>query len=73
MEENETNNTLRCDECRGELPLGGDVISVQRAVHGPRGVIPLGEVLTFCSDKCVSRFFDHQSSDELPDVSWRIP
>ena len=73
MEKNETKKTLRCDECRSELPLGGDVIKAERAVHGPRGVIPLGEVMTFCSEECVSRFFDQEPGRDLPEVHRRIP
>ena len=73
MEEDKTKETLRCDECRSKLPLGGDVVKVERAVLGPRGVIPLGEAVTFCSEECVSRFFDQDPGADLPEVHRRVP
>ena len=73
MKEKESEKRARCDNCEGEIYLGSDVISVEKCVSGPRGHIPLGETLTFCSEDCVSRYFDHEPPSGLPKVLRRIP
>ena len=73
MEEKERETKLRCDNCQGEIYFGRDVIRVEKCVRGPRGIIPLGETLTFCSEDCVSRHFDHEPASDLPEVPRRIP
>lgn len=73
MENNQGQEPLRCDYCKGEIFLGRDVVRVEKSVNGPRGVIPLGEAFTFCSEACVSRFFDREPIDDLPEIQPRIP
>jgi hypothetical protein len=36
-------------------------------------VILLGEESAFCSERCVSRFFDQDLVGDLPEISRRIP
>jgi hypothetical protein len=62
---------LRCDQCRRPVEYGADVITVEKGVSGPRGVVPLGEALTFCSDECLASYFG--GDDDLPRISYRIP
>ena len=57
---------LRCDNCNSEISFGRDVLSVERCVNGPRGVIPLGEILRFCSERCVQDFFSHDPGRIYP-------
>lgn len=63
----------RCDYCEKRITYSQDIISVERCVLGPNGVIPLGEVLTFCTDACVSRYFNHDPVSDLPPIPRRIP
>ena len=72
-EKEDDKKTLQCDYCRKQIRYGGDIISVEKCVLGPKGIIPLGEVFTFCTDTCVSKFFDHQPISDLPEVPRRIP
>lgn len=34
-----------------------DVLCVEEGVVGPRGIVPLKELLFFCSDSCVADYF----------------
>ena len=72
-EDKDKHAPLRCDNCECDITFGRDVISVEKCVSGPRGVIPLGEVLRFCSDSCVSQFFDHDPVSHLKEIPRRIP
>ena len=73
MEKKVEKEILLCDHCSKKVSYGGDVISVEKCVNGPRGVIPLGEVFRFCTEDCVSRFFDHEPVTDLPRIPRRIP
>ena len=73
MKENKSEKSPRCENCKGEIRFGSDVISVEKCVSGPRGLIPLDETLTFCSEDCVSAYFDHEPTSGLPKVFRRIP
>ena len=44
-----------------------------RGVIGPRGVIPLDEEQHFCSDECVSEYFNGDPTEGLPKLPPRIP
>lgn len=57
-----------CGNCRKKLRLGDDFIETQDGVIGPRGPVPLGGVLLFCTTKCVSDYFQNGIS-----VPPRIP
>ena len=73
MKTNQANSKLHCEHCKGDMAFGHDVIRVEKCVNGPRGVIPLGESFTFCSEACVSRFFDQEPIGNLTEVPRRIP
>jgi len=61
---------MECSQCRRKLELGTDVITVERCVVGPRGIVPLGELETFCCEECLIDF--HNNSD-IPHINRRIP
>ena len=73
MEDNNDKPSLRCTECHREIDLGHDVITVEKGVTGPRGVVPLGKVNVFCSGQCVSAYFDGTAASDLPEVPFKIP
>ena len=74
MDESQSDkNQLKCDQCQREIAFGADVIRAERCVSGPRGVIPLGEPLHFCSEQCASNFFDHEPTSNLQEISPRVP
>ena len=75
MEENESekNDALQCDQCKHKISYAGDVISVEKCVNGPRGVIPLGEVMRFCCEDCVSKYFQQEPASNLKEIGQRIP
>ena len=59
-----------CTNCQRVLDLGMDVLTVQEAVLGPRGIVPLGEMLLFCSEACLKDYYD---LSDLAEVPRRIP
>ena len=59
-----------CTNCKRTLDLGVDALTVQEAVLGPRGIIPLGELLLFCSETCLMDYFD---LSDLVEVQRRVP
>ncbi len=75
MKENEPEKTdvLQCEQCKRRISYGGDVMSVEKCVNGPRGVIPLGEVLRFCCEDCVSKYFRPEPASNLREIAPRIP
>lgn len=73
MKETQNKKTVRCDNCRREVEYGKDVITVSRGVVGPRGVIPLDEEQRFCSEECVSSYFDNDLGGTLHVLPPRIP
>ena len=64
---------IQCAECEKKIEYGRDVVTVEKGVVGPRGIVPLGEMMTFCSEDCVGRYFDGTPSDDLPKLPPRIP
>ena len=64
---------LKCCECRRKISYGGDVITAQRGVSGPRGVVPLAEELIFCGEECVALYFSSANGTGLPILPPRIP
>ncbi len=64
---------LQCSECRRSIGYGGDIITTEKCVSGPRGIVPLGERLVFCSEECVSSYFNGADLGDLPKVPPRIP
>ena len=73
METKPTSNKLRCENCNRNIDLGEDLITTEKAVSGPRGIVPLGEISLFCNEKCISDYFNGLASDDLPDIHRRIP
>ncbi len=61
---------MECSQCRRKLELGIDVITVEKCVLGPRGIVPLGELENFCSEECLIDFY---SDTEIIHVGRRIP
>ena len=61
---------MECSQCRRKLELGVDVITVEKCVIGPRGIVPLGELENFCSEECLIEFY---SDTDLPHIDRRIP
>ena len=70
--ENEEQPRLRCQQCRREIALGEDLITVEKGVLGPRGVVPLGNVLIFCSEKHVREYFAN-GNDDVNSIPPRLP
>ena len=73
MEDNNDKPSLRCRECHREIDLGHDLITTEKCVNGPRGIVPLGKINTFCSDKCVKEWFSDDLTEDLPEIDFRIP
>ena len=63
-------NKNTCANCRRELDVGVDAIESQAGVIGLKGFVPLGEILFFCCDRCISEHFD---LSDLPKKQPRIP
>ncbi len=61
---------MKCEECQRELDLGVDVVTVEKCVVGPRGIVPLGETTHFCSEECLSRYFSDTNISTIPQ---RVP
>ena len=61
---------MECSQCRRKLELGVDVITVEKCVIGPRGIVPLGELENFCSEECLIDFY---SDINIPHIDRRIP
>ena len=60
----------QCSQCRRKLELGVDVITVEKCVIGPRGIVPLGELENFCNEECLIDFY---SDIDIPHIDRRIP
>ena len=71
--EEEEKTDHRCSNCRKEIHLGKDLLVVERGVLGQRGPIPLGKIRVFCSEDCVSNFFNGIPDSTLPKLPPRIP
>ena len=61
---------MECSQCRKKLDLGVDVITVEKCVIGPRGIVPLGELENFCSEECLIDFYN---DTDIPHINRRIP
>ncbi len=44
---------LQCRRCGREVRLGEDLLILEPAVLGPRGVVPLGGADHFCGEVCL--------------------
>ena len=61
---------MECSQCRRKLELGVDVITVEKCVIGPRGIVPLGELENFCGEECLVDFYN---DSEIIHIDRRIP
>lgn len=68
--EKEESEAPRCTECRHDLDLGVDAITIDHGVIGPRGFVPLGEKKFFCDEDCLRR---HVGAADVKQLSRRIP
>ena len=59
-----------CANCRRELDVGADATESQTGVIGLKGFVPLGKILFFCCDRCISEDFD---LSDLPKNQPRVP
>jgi hypothetical protein len=73
MSELSKQKEMCCENCQSTISFGSDLITTEKGVNGPRGIVPLGEILVFCSEKCVSDFFNGTPADDLPGIPRRIP
>ncbi len=64
---------LQCNECRKSIGYGGDAITTEVCVSGPRGLVSLGDKLVFCSEECLSSFYSDVDLSNLPKVPPRFP
>ena len=64
--------TTVCEQCRRELALAADVLTVEQGVIGPRGVVPLNDVRFFCCEECLSAYFGSNNKD-IPKMPRRVP
>lgn len=53
--------------------MGKDVLGVQEGVIGPRGFVPLEDMLFFCSDDCSRDYFGKVDLSKLPKVNRKVP
>ena len=71
MDENKQN--LACANCASPIDLGEDLLTVEKGVSGPRGVVPLGDQRTFCSENCLKDFFETTIVSNGLEISERQP
>lgn len=55
-----------CAECHTELQLGVNVLGAQEGVVGPRGFVPLEDMLFFCNEECLKRYFGDADLLKVP-------
>lgn len=60
----------KCEECRRELDLGVDAVSLQHGVMGPRGFVSLDEQKFFCDEECLEQWL---IGSEVEKLRRRIP
>ena len=64
---------LKCRECGRRIEYGGDLITAEPSVSGPRGIVPLGQVLIFCCEACLGSYYGNSGNGDLPKLPPRIP
>lgn len=68
--QNEGHPKHRCSECRRELSMGDDALSLEQVVIGPRGPIPIGEMRLLHIRRCLEDYVCKSDDGEAPK---RIP
>ena len=53
----------RCSYCQRQLNLGVDVWTVLQGVLGPRGFVPLEEMIYFCGEECLRDYFNGSTEE----------
>ena len=64
-EEREDDSPACCKECRRDLVIGTDAVSVLHGVIGPRGFVPLDEAFFFCDEDCLERWVTDTEPEKL--------
>ena len=62
-QESDRGENMLCASCQRNLTEGMDVLGVQEGVVGPRGFVPLEEILLLCSEECLRTYFADPSGD----------
>lgn len=57
---------MECGYCRRTLALGRDALGLQKGVLGPRGFVPLEEMVLFCSELCLRAYFNSSDEERVP-------
>ncbi len=63
----------QCKECRSPLRLGDCLWNAEQGVIGPRGIVPLGEALNFCCEKCLADYFAEDGVEDAGELPHRVP
>jgi hypothetical protein len=58
----EKQKDIECCACQRSIDYGMEAVQVQNVISGPRGLIPLGEALVFCSEECHESYFNGSAS-----------
>ena len=70
--QNDDETVKECANCHRKLELAHDLLSVEKGVIGPRGVVPLGDILLFCDEECLAAYFADEKK-EIEKLPRRIP
>ena len=57
---------MQCPECKRQLAQGDDAVVLQNGVIGTRGLVPLEESKTLCSEECLKAYLDDGEPMRLP-------
>ncbi len=60
----------KCAECERELDMGEEALTLELVVIGPRGPVPLEEMLFFHRGKCFQQYVSDDGDGRFP---MRIP
>ena len=71
-EEEKQDSTTRCDKCHRSIAHGESLFKTEEGVLGPRGFISLDNNRLFCSEACLSGYFDDMAIDR-PRLKRRVP
>lgn len=71
-EENRQDSTTRCDNCHQAIDFGKSLFKTEEGVLGPRGFVSLDNNRLFCSEACLSDYFEDIVIDR-PKLRRRVP
>ena len=72
MPNNDEDERLKCTECHRQLDLGKELLTLEEAMVGPRGVVPLADPKVFCSAKCLRQYVNGNEHDPQ-ELQRRVP